>query len=103
MTYWYPAVKETIRTIKQTYSDLIVILGGIYTGLCNEHAVSHSGADIVLAGPGEKYILKLAENFAGFDDLDLHPAFDLQRKISYIPIVTSNGCPFSCLYKEKEK
>jgi len=108
MTYWYPGVKETIRIIKKTYSDIIVILGGIYAGLCNEHAVSHSGADIVLAGPGEKYILKLAENYTGFsvspkfdpDDLDTfpYPAFDLQRKISYIPILTSKGCPFSCSY-----
>ena len=108
MTYWYPGVKETIRIIKETYSDIIVILGGIYAGLCNEHAVSHSGADIVTDGPGEKYILKLAENYTGFsvspkfdpDDLDSlpYPAFDLQRKISYIPILTSKGCPFSCSY-----
>ncbi|MBC2696042.1 MAG: B12-binding domain-containing radical SAM protein [Desulfobacteraceae bacterium] len=108
MTYWYPGVKETIKIIKETYSDIIVILGGIYAGLCNEHAASHSGADIVLAGPGEKHILKLAENYTGFsvsprfdpDDLDTfpYPAFDLQRKISYIPILTSKGCPFSCSY-----
>jgi len=108
MTYWYPGVQETIRIIKETYSDIIVILGGIYAGLCNEHAVSHSGADIVLTGPGEKYILKLAENYTGFsvspkfdpNDLDTfpYPAFDLQRKISYIPILTSKGCPFSCSY-----
>ena len=108
MTYWYLGVKETIRIIKETYSDIIVILGGIYAGLCNKHAVSHSGADIVLTGPGEKYILKLAENYTGFsvnpkfepDNLDTfpYPAFDLQRKISYIPILTSRGCPFSCSY-----
>ncbi|MBA3018656.1 MAG: radical SAM protein [Proteobacteria bacterium] len=108
MTYWYPGVNEAIRVIKETYSDTPLILGGIYAGLCNEHAVSHSGADIVLAGPGEKYILKLAENNTGFsvspefdpDDLDTYPypAFDLQRKISYIPILTSKGCPFSCSY-----
>lgn len=108
MTYWYPGVKETIRIIKETYSDIIVILGGIYADLCNEHAVSHSGADIVPAGPGEKYILKLAENYTSFsvspkfdpDDLDTfpYPAFDLQRKISYIPVLTPKGCPFSCSY-----
>ena len=108
MTYWYLGVKEAIRIIKETYSDTPLILGGIYAGLCNEHAVSHSGADIVLAGPGEKHILKLAENYTGFsvspefdpDDLDTfpYPAFDLQRKISYIPILTSKGCPFSCSY-----
>jgi len=108
MTYWYPGVNETIRIIKETYSETPLILGGIYAGLCYEHAVSHSGADIVLAGPCEKYILKLAENYTGFsvnpkfdpDNLDTfpYPAFDLQRKISYIPVLTSKGCPFSCSY-----
>ena len=108
MTYWYPGVKETIRIIKEAYSETPLILGGVYASLCNEHAVLHSGADLVVDGSGERNILQLAENYTGFsvspkfdqDDLDTfpYPAFDLQRKISYIPILTSKGCPFSCSY-----
>jgi len=59
MTYWYPGVNETIRIIKETYSETPLILGGIYAGLCNEHAVSHSGADVVVAGSCERNILQL--------------------------------------------
>ena len=34
------------------------------------------------------------------DDLDAYPypAFDLQNKITYVPLLTSRGCPFSCAY-----
>lgn len=108
MTYWYPGVQEAIGIIKDTYPDIPLILGGIYATLCHDHAVLHSGADRVAAGLGEKYILKLAADYTGFsakikfdpDNLDTYPypAFDLQSKITYIPLRTSIGCPFSCSY-----
>jgi radical SAM superfamily enzyme YgiQ (UPF0313 family) len=108
MTYWYPGVKETIGVIKEAYPNVPVVLGGIYASLCEVHAAAFSGADAVAAGLGENSILKLAETYTGmsaepgFDlnDFDTfpYPAFDLQRKINYIPILTSRGCPFSCAY-----
>lgn len=108
MTYWYPGVHETIGVIKEIFPNTPVLLGGIYASLCHEHAKSHSGADKVVAGPGEKNILKLAGDYTGFqvklkfdpDDLDTYPypRFDLQRKITYVPVLTSKGCPFSCAY-----
>lgn len=113
MTYWYPGVQETIEILKETFPDIPVVLGGIYASLCHDHAVAHSGADKVITGPGEEHIIGLAENYTGFsanpkfdsnrfnpDDLDNHPypAFFLQRKITYIPVLTSKGCPFSCTY-----
>jgi radical SAM superfamily enzyme YgiQ (UPF0313 family) len=85
-----------------------VVLGGIYASLCHDHAINHSGADHVVTGPGEKYLLELAGDYTGFsvtpkfdpDDLDTYPypAFDLQRKIAYVPLLTSRGCPFTCKY-----
>ena len=108
MTYWAPGVKETIRTIRKVHPDPPVVLGGIYAGLCRDHAEKHAGADRVVTGPGEEKILRLAGRFAGWsgglrfdaDDLDAYPwpAFDLQRKIPYVPLLTSRGCPFSCAY-----
>lgn len=108
MTYWYPGVQETIKIVKETFPDVPVVLGGIYATLCSDHAVSHSGTDRVFTGSGEKTILKLAGDYTGFsispkfdpDDLDTYPypAFDLQQKIPYIPLLTSKGCPFSCAY-----
>jgi len=108
MTYWYPGVQETIGVIKEIFPDVTIILGGIYASLCHEHAQNYSGAHHVVKGPGEKHILKLVGDYTGFfvkakcnpDDLDTHPypIFELQRKITYIPLLTSRGCPFACKY-----
>jgi len=108
MTYWYPGVQEAVGIVKEMYPDTPVLLGGIYASLCHDHAVHLSGADRVITGSGEKHLLKIVGDVTGHcvrpmfdpDDLDTYPfpAFDLQRKISYVPILTSRGCPFSCAY-----
>jgi len=108
MTYWYPGVQETIGVIKEIFPETTVILGGIYATLCREHAADCSGADLIAPGPGEGRILELAARHTGvavkcrFDPEDMdtypYPAFDLQRKINYVPLLTSKGCPFRCAY-----
>ena len=108
MTYWYTGVQETIGVIKDIFPDVTIVLGGIYASLCYEHALNHSGAHRIVTGPGEKHILKMVGESTGFsvnatfdpDDLDTYPypAFELQKKINYIPLQTSKGCPFSCKY-----
>jgi radical SAM superfamily enzyme YgiQ (UPF0313 family) len=108
MTYWYTGVQETIGVIKDIFPDVTIVLGGIYASLCYEHALNHSGAHRIETGPGEKHILEMVGECTGFsvnakfdpDDLDTYPypAFELQRKINYIPLQTSKGCPFACKY-----
>jgi len=108
MTYWYPGASETIKIIKAVWPDVPLVLGGIYASLCREHAEKHSGADRVITGPAEGYILKLVGDYTGLslrpkfdaDDLDTYPypAFNFQRKINYVPLLTSRGCPFACKY-----
>ena len=108
MTYWYPGVKETIASVREVFPDTTIVLGGIYATLCIEHARRHSGADRVETGPGEGFILKIVEEHTGYavslkyDPADLdaypYPAYDLQRTTSYVPLMTSKGCPFSCKY-----
>jgi len=108
MTYWYTGVTETIGVIKDIFPDVTIVLGGIYASLCHEHALNCSGAHRIQTGPGEKHILKLVGECTGCsvtptfdpDDLDTYPypAFDLQRKIAYISLQTSKGCPFACKY-----
>ena len=108
MTYWYPGVQESIRLVKDHFSDVSVVLGGIYATLCQEHATSNSGADHVLAGPGENLILQLLEQLTGYySDRPLHsgetktipwPVFDLLPQLDYICTLTSRGCPFHCPY-----
>ena len=108
MTYWYPGVQETIDVIKEIFPDVTIVLGGIYASLCHEHAQNYSGAHRIETGPGEEYILKLAGDYTGFPvtakfdpavlDTYPYPAFHLQRKTIYIPLLTSKGCPFACKY-----
>jgi radical SAM superfamily enzyme YgiQ (UPF0313 family) len=108
MTYWYPGVQETIAVVREVFPDVTIVLGGIYATICREHAQSHSGADRIETGAGEEYILEKVGEHTGYSvslkcnpsDLDTYPysAFDLQRKIPYVPLLTSKGCPFSCKY-----
>ena len=108
MTYWASGVRETIEMIKKVFPDVPIILGGIYAGLCLEHARAHSMADRVVTGPAEPILKSLIKEFTGFDlefvpdpnDLDTYPfpALDLSSHLAYAPIMTSRGCPFSCEY-----
>jgi len=85
-----------------------VVLGGKYATLCYDHAMRFSGADFVIAGAGEKQILKLLQNMfreeiifsPDEDDLDSYPypAFDLIREPQQLPLATSRGCPYRCSY-----
>ena len=108
MTYWYPGVQEAIAILKTVFPQVPVILGGIYATLCQEHAIRFSGADLVIAGHGETQLFAAIQKRIGWsatpetdsDSLDVFPfsAADLQRKISFVALMTSTGCPFSCAY-----
>lgn len=108
MTYWYPGVKETIDTIRTVWPNTPVILGGIYASLYPDHAKGYCGADAVISGPGEVQLPGIMSGFTGFPmqnadglagmDARPVPAFDLQTKVGYIPLLTSTGCPYACDY-----
>jgi radical SAM superfamily enzyme YgiQ (UPF0313 family) len=110
MTYWHPGVAAAIRLARERFPEVPVILGGIYATLCPEHARRNSGAHRVVAGPGEAAIWGILEEITGFslpgpslpdlEDLDSlpYPALDLLDHPSYIPILTSRGCPLECTY-----
>jgi radical SAM superfamily enzyme YgiQ (UPF0313 family) len=108
MTYWHPGVAETIAALKTAFPGAPVVLGGAYATLCPEHARRWSGADAVFTGPVEDSLATLVETHTGrrpaaaFDpeapDTWPFPAFDLQRRIPYVPLLTSRGCPYRCAY-----
>jgi hypothetical protein len=109
MTYWYPGVIAAIRLARERFPDVPVILGGIYATLCPEHAQTHSGAHRVVTGPGEAPIGGILEEITGFspagspvdfEALDPlpYPALDLLDHPSFIPLLTSRGCPLDCPY-----
>lgn len=110
MTYWYQGVQAAIREAREQFPGTPVFLGGIYATLCPEHARQHSGADVVLTSPGEEAIgaqlagLGLPAPGGGhggpprqLDDLP-YPALDLLSHLSYLPLLTSRGCPLDCDY-----
>ncbi|MBF0469008.1 MAG: B12-binding domain-containing radical SAM protein [Desulfamplus sp.] len=70
MTYWASGVKETISVIKEVFSDVPVVLGGIYATLCTEHACRNSMADQVVAGRGDEQIYDIVKSYTGFSLAD---------------------------------
>ncbi len=108
MTYWYPGVRATIAVLKRTFPDAPLVLGGIYATLCREHAERTCGADEVLTGGIDGPLLETIGRLTGYaggtvydpEDVNSYPspAWDLKRRINYIPVLTSFGCPFDCAY-----
>jgi radical SAM superfamily enzyme YgiQ (UPF0313 family) len=107
MTYWYPGVTAAIHLARGHFPDTPVLLGGVYATLCPEHARSHSGADLVITGPGEEAVLQHLASLLNISlpppnqaDLEAlpYPALHLAAGLNFIPLLTSRGCPFSCDY-----
>jgi len=108
MTYWYPAVFDTISLVRQTFPGIPVVLGGNYVSLCPQHAASKSKADYCLEGPAERSMPFLFKDVMNRElyfhpdpsDLDSlpYPAFDLIDHPDQVPILTSRGCPYRCSY-----
>lgn len=109
MTYWYIGVFRVIEIVKEIFPQVPVVLGGVYTTLCYEHATKYSGADYVVKDNNIENLLKLLEeitknkrnNYSIYDQgLDYlpYPAWDLYPNLDYVCILTSRGCPFRCSY-----
>jgi len=105
MTYWYQGPQFAIRLLREKFPKTPIVLGGIYATLCYEHAVRHSGADIVIKGPGEIAALNLiddlTENHRTINAPSVPfpiPAYHYYRKLVSIPVITSMGCPYRCSF-----
>jgi radical SAM superfamily enzyme YgiQ (UPF0313 family) len=112
MTYWYPGVIEIIKTLKNLYPDVPVILGGIYATLCSGHAHKFSGADYVFVGndfyklimlfsrifKNDDLLIRYKNNYGSISILDMYPDYGLYKKNSFITLLTSTGCIYKCKY-----
>ena len=105
MTYWYPGVFEAIRRARKIHREIPVILGGVYARLCRDHAIRYSEADRVVSEQGIPAIYETLKDYGISipseipDETKPHyPAFDLLRRIHYICLMTSTGCPYRCHY-----
>jgi radical SAM superfamily enzyme YgiQ (UPF0313 family) len=108
MTYWYPGVRVVVELVRRRFGSVPVLLGGIYATLCPDHARAESGADLVVPGPAGPTLFAalaaaLGEEAAPWpgqpepDDLP-SPAFELLRDRTWLPVLTSRGCPFRCTF-----
>ncbi len=109
MTYWYPGVQAVVELVRERFGSVPVILGGIYATLCRSHAAAYSGADVVVAGPGEESLFSVLRDVlgdaiprapgpgSGLGSLP-RPAFGRLRDRSWLPVLTSRGCPFRCAF-----
>jgi len=106
MTYWYPGVWAAIKLVRGVFPGVPVVLGGNYVTLCPRHSLG-AEADFCLAGSAEKSLPPLLKDLFNLEmpfipgaDLDSHPypAFDLIRHPEQIPVLTSRGCPYRCIY-----
>jgi radical SAM superfamily enzyme YgiQ (UPF0313 family) len=109
MTYWYPGVIKTIKLVKEYFAKKVpVILGGIYTQLCKDHAKIYSGADIIFAESNPQKLFPLIERITGkvfkslpcsfsFSDFPF-PLHELHRGMNFFSVLTRRGCPYSCSY-----
>lgn len=106
MTYWYQGVHETIRLCKELVPDVPVLLGGIYATLFTDHATRTSGADLVIAGEGERTILPALSKLTGFEYTRTYsshddfpkPAYHHYPTLEYAAMMTTRGCPYSCSF-----
>jgi radical SAM superfamily enzyme YgiQ (UPF0313 family) len=109
MTYWYPGVFKTINIVKRVYGKRVpVVLGGIYTTLCRDHASRFSGADFIFTEKDLSKLIPLLTRITGkilFANQKLEvfadypePDHRMHEGYNYIAVLTGRGCPFRCSY-----
>lgn len=104
-TYWYPGAAVFADILRSLFPRALLVLGGIYPTLCQEHARS-LGFDTVVSEAHPLRVLEHLEKLLGVrfgvqslgDFFAVPPAFELYPRLSYGVILSSFGCPFSCTY-----
>jgi len=111
MTYWYPGVRETVAILREAHPDVPILLGGIYASLLPDHARAITGVDQVVCGPGEGVLSEALFRLTRIapraerspTTLEFSSALDLMRRVRFLPLITSRGCPFQCAYCASRK
>jgi len=108
MTYWYPAVADTIKLVRKIIPNVPVALGGVYATLMPEHAKITCQPDKLFIGPSMRNVIRWLDDLKNtqrdyksfrenFPQWHL-PAYDLYPQLNYLTLITSLGCPFHCDY-----
>jgi pyruvate-formate lyase-activating enzyme len=108
MTYWYPAVVDTIKLVRKIIPNVPVALGGVYATLIPDHAQKTCQPDKLFTGPSMRNVLRWLDGLTHTqrdyspiqEDFPHWPllAYDLYPKLNYLTLITSLGCPFHCDY-----
>lgn len=106
MTYWYTGLAETVDLLRELFPGVPLLLGGIYASLMPDHARGSIRVDEVLPGPGEFELTEALFRGTGFrpteeksnPPMQFTPDLDLLRSVRFIPLLTSRGCPYRCVY-----
>ncbi len=108
MTYWYLGLKDTVLAVKAIFPDVPIVVGGIYPQLCPDHARTTIPADFVLTKKSELAALQILDTICAitrnYDQIrfDLsaidRPAYHLYKKLSFVGMISSVGCPCRCDY-----
>lgn len=111
MTYWYPGLFALIDFFAQKFPEKPLYIGGIYAKLCPDHLKNFIHSNYpwldweIVTEDVDSFVEKLRAHFEPSENPHFppYPAFDLHRKIPYVVIMTSQGCPFSCPYCASRK
>lgn len=122
MTLQFNNALNVCKVVKEINSDIHVVMGGCHPSVFSEEVLSHPEIDSVVVGEGEQAMLDIVQGgvngIVKRDVIDIstipEPARDLLPIEKYIKInmpenmfspndrvtqmVTSRGCPFSCVF-----
>lgn len=105
MTYWRTGVKETADLIREIFPGIPIIMGGIFASIDSHNAKKSCGADKIISGPGELNVNRSLYELLGWapdksqdGPIEFTPALDLLSEVTFIPLLTSRGCPYKCHY-----
>lgn len=94
MTYWYLGVREAIADIRSAWPQSKIVLGGVYSTLCPDHART-MGADLVLSGADLAPLWRYLGLAPSEEKL---PFWDLYPRMTAGVLKLTDGCPFRCTY-----
>lgn len=110
MTYWYPGLFVLIDFLAKNYPEIPIFIGGVYAKLCRAHLEdfisNYPFAQIkIVLETAEHFVKPLKRQFLPPEEPYPfeYPAFDLYRKIPYVVLLTSFGCPYNCPYCASKK
>ncbi len=112
LTYWYPGLFVYLEFHKKHFPQIPLFIGGIYAILCKDHLLTYIerfykdlSIFIIFPQKTSEILQKIEKEFipSGSPEEISYPAFYLQRKIPYVVIMTSKGCPYNCPYCASKK